>query len=127
MPTRIAYEIASELLTRTRENGGATLLKNGEVATKGYATGIGQEYKLKANDRLLFKNVATFAQIAECVDLILNNKTCNAVGFWYHEGVLYIDAVMIFEELENALELGRIKKEIAIYDLNEQKEIKLSY
>lgn len=124
-PTRFAYELASELLTRTRENGGATLLKNGELATKGYATGIGQEYKLKINERLLFKNMATFAQVAECVELILANKTCNAVGFWYHEGVLYIDAVMVFEELENALDLGRMNNEIAIYDLNNQQEITL--
>jgi len=126
MPTRIAYEIASELLTRTRENGGATLLKNGEVATKGYATGIGQEYRMRKPQGLTF-NGLQLRDVAECVDLILQNKTCNAVGFWYHEGVLYIDAVMVFEELENALALGRMNNEIAIYDLNEQREITLSY
>ena len=125
LPTRFAYELASELLIRTRENGGATLLKNGELATRGYCTGIGQEYKIKANERLLFENMATFAQLAECVELILANETCNAVGFWYNEGTLYIDAVMVFEDLDNALDLGRMNNELAIYDLNEQKEIKL--
>jgi hypothetical protein len=124
LPTRFAYELAVELLTRTRENGGATLLKNGDLATKGYATGVGQEYKIETAQGLKF-TPGQLKDVAECVELILANETCNSVGFWYNEGTLYIDAVLIFEDLEDALELGRIKNEIAIYDLNNQKEIKL--
>ena len=58
---------------------------------------------------------------------IANHPNVNAVGGWYdsESGRYYIDAVMIFDNLESALIAGRAEDQLAIFDLNQMEEIRL--
>ena len=55
-----------------------------------------------------------------------NNNIC-ALGGWYNSknNEFYFDAVIICDTLEEAIKLGRLNKQLAIYDLNNNKEIEL--
>ncbi|ACT96719.1 hypothetical protein Dfer_5528 [Dyadobacter fermentans DSM 18053] len=48
-----------------------------------------------------------------------------AVGGWKHEGKFYYDASIIIEEEAEAMKLGRENKQIAIYNIETGKYIKL--
>lgn len=47
----------------------------------------------------------------------------NWMGGWVHEGDLYLDAPTIMIELDDALELARERGELAIFDLENGREI----
>lgn len=51
----------------------------------------------------------------------------NAIGGWYdrESGRTYYDATVIVDNLKDAIELGRKNHQIAIFDLNNMKEIRL--
>lgn len=50
-----------------------------------------------------------------------------AVGGWYDSksGLYYYDAVIVCDSLEDALLLGKLNNQIAIFDLNAKQEIRL--
>ena len=51
----------------------------------------------------------------------------NAVGGWFNSenGRYYYDAVIIVNDLQTAIRLGRENNQIAIFDLNNMQEIRL--
>ena len=55
------------------------------------------------------------------------NNDIACVGGWidYETNKTYIDAVHIVNDIETAIKLGRINKQIAIYDITNDKEIRL--
>jgi fructokinase len=57
----------------------------------------------------------------------MNNKNINAFGGWFNDenGKYYFDASLIFEKFEDAFDFGKKNNQIAIYDLNECKEIRI--
>ena len=58
---------------------------------------------------------------------VLNNKNINAFGGWFdnENKKYYFDATMIFEKFEDAFDYGKKNNQIAIFDLNKCKEIRL--
>lgn len=48
-------------------------------------------------------------------------------GTWLHENQIHVDRVTVFHTLDKALKVARKRKEIAIYDLKENKEIFIDY
>lgn len=58
--------------------------------------------------------------LANVVKYVSDHPEINAFGGWYNckNNMYYFDATVIVEDLAAALELGRINKQIAIFDLS---------
>lgn len=65
--------------------------------------------------------------LARVIEYARTHKEVNAFGGWYNEenGLYYYDAVVITDSLADALELGKSNAQIAIFDLQNCKEIRL--
>ena len=65
--------------------------------------------------------------LANVVKYVSEHSEINAFGGWYNSGnnMYYFDATVIVDDLATAKELGRINKQIAIFDLANLKEIRL--
>ena len=49
------------------------------------------------------------------------------LGAWIDEGITYIDISVLVENKEDALELGKVNNQLAIYDIENNESIYLSY
>ena len=65
--------------------------------------------------------------LANVVKYVSEHPEVNAFGGWYNSdnNMYYFDATVIVNDLEAAKDLGRINKQIAIFDLANLEEIKL--
>lgn len=65
--------------------------------------------------------------LARVIEYARTHKEVNAFGGWYNaeNGLYYYDAVVITDSLADALELGKSNAQIAIFDLQKMKEIRL--
>ena len=65
--------------------------------------------------------------LANVVKYVAAHPEVNAFGGWYNcdNNMYYFDATVIVNDLEAAKELGRINKQIAIFDLANLTEIRL--
>jgi len=52
----------------------------------------------------------------------LNDKV---FGGWYHEGSFYFDSCKVFTDLTEAIEFGKANEQIAIFDIDNLREIRL--
>lgn len=62
------------------------------------------------------------------INIVMNGNTgASCIGGWLDTatGLYYWDATVIFEDRETAINFGRMQKQIAIFDLNNMKEIRL--
>jgi fructokinase len=73
------------------------------------------------------QNSFGFAGMVEVYKYIQQHPEINAVGGWYNSenGKFYFDATIVCQDLNTALELGRMNEQIAIFDLNTLTEIRL--
>ena len=65
--------------------------------------------------------------LAKVVKYVNDHPEINAFGGWYNSenNMYYFDATVIVDNLAAAKELGRLNNQIAIFDLEKLKEIKL--
>ena len=65
--------------------------------------------------------------LANVVKYVEDHPEINAFGGWYNSenGKFYFDATIIVDDLNQALELGRVNKQIAIFDLKNSLPIDL--
>lgn len=65
--------------------------------------------------------------LANVVKYVSEHPEINAFGGWYNtdNNMYYFDATVIVEDLAAAIELGRINKQIAIFDLTKGEPIAL--
>lgn len=65
--------------------------------------------------------------LANVVKYVAAHPEVNAFGGWYNRdnNMYYFDATVIVDDLAAAKELGRVNKQIAIFDLANLKEIRL--
>ena len=111
-------QITAKGLELTAKNDGATLLKNGEEATKGYAVGGLKEFKIP------YATANLQQLVSDCI-LCISHIDCDAFGFWLDGETLYIDAVTIFDEAPKALAFAAENDELAIFCIHTQDEIRL--
>ena len=105
-------------------NGGATLdvNYNNFNASAGYMVSIkGHEKKININD---IKNIKK--EIIKKRGLVKNKKNYY-VGLWVDNDILYIDISKHIIKYGRALEVARNNKQLAIYDLKNDKSIYLNY
>ncbi|WP_302422975.1 hypothetical protein [uncultured Prevotella sp.] len=87
-----------------------------QPVTKGYAVAVADT-----------QNSFGFEGLVNVVKYVDDHSEINAFGGWYNteNNMYYFDATVIVNDLESAKELGRINKQIAIFDLANLKEIRL--
>lgn len=102
---------ASKIKKLTLKNGGYTDSQNTAryiVAIKGYE----KQVPVK---NFCDKVILGYKKIAKAQG--------NILGTWLHEGVVYLDNVQAFSDLEEALKVAKAQGELAIFDSFENKEI----
>lgn len=99
---------------------GFTLNKNLKPIKKGFIVASALTQNSFGDDGLKRVLAIVFKQPHERFD---------GVGGWLNEedGQYYFDAVKVFTDRKEAVKYGKEQKQIAIYDLNKGKEIKLKY
>lgn len=118
MTTQQTAKLAIQL---TKENGGATILRNGLEASQGFAVGGVMEFSYYEPE-LSPEYIKGY--ILDAVDCIKNGTACDAFGFWMDGKTLYIDAVNIFDDEAEALAFARKNNELAIYNITKQQEVR---
>ena len=106
------------------KNGGATLdvNYNNFNASAGYMVSIkGHEKKININD---IENIKK--EIIKKMELIKRKKSY-FVGLWVDNELMYIDISKHIIKYNRALEVARNNKQLAIYDLKNNKNIYLNY
>ena len=87
-----------------------------QPVTKGYAVAVVET-----------QNSFGLEGLANVVQYVSEHPNINAFGGWYNDdnNHFYFDATIIVDDLETAMDFGRYNKQIAIFDLANQKPIKL--
>ncbi len=105
----------------TNKDGGATILRNGSLASEGFAVGGIMEFNYFQADKSPEKLASYVLDAVACIE---ECTACDAFGFWIHNSSMYIDAINIFQNESEALSFARKNNEIAIFDLNTSSEIR---
>ena len=113
--------IITKGLELTAKNDGATLLKNGKEATKGYAVGGLLEFKIP----FFTTDDKTLEELTLDAISCIHATDCDAYGFWLDGETLYIDAVNIYQDAPTALAFAAENDELAIFCIHTQDEIRL--
>jgi len=98
---------------------GCSLNDNFESPEKGYMVGgFGKE--------LIYPNISG-VNLSEVETWIEDHKLRKDqyYGVWVDEGKVYFDVSVNLQSLDQATKIGKVKKQIAIWDLNKNEEIKL--
>lgn len=108
-----AFEIARACATK----GGATICpKTQKDVTRGYAVGFGGAESMPAvHARELTPEFLAAVDAAAGAG--------DALGAWMHKGRVYVEPVDVMQDKGRAIEAGRERGEIAIFDLNTGTEI----
>lgn len=108
--------IALATIAINNKDGFTVNAANLQPVTKGYAVAVADT-----------QNSFGFEGLVNVVKYVDDHSEINAFGGWYNteNNMYYFDATVIVNDLESAKELGRINKQIAIFDLANLEEIRL--
>jgi hypothetical protein len=118
LPT--AFEIARACAT----NGGATINpRNQRNVTNGYAVGLGGADSLPQwhADRI----TDAFVGAVDAATATAQKMDGGALGAWIHRGRVYVEPVEVLQDRDRAMNVARMRGEIAIFDLNTGTEIEV--
>lgn len=110
------------IIEEIKENNGGTYNKDLKSinAKSGYMVSL-QGYEVKCRtDEEIKKAITKNMEIVKGLDSAY-------LGAWIDEGITYIDISILVENKEDALELGKINNQLAIYDIQNNESIYLSY
>ena len=112
--TKILAALAA--IAMANKNGFTVNAANLQPVKSGYAVAVADT-----------QNSFGFSGLANVVKYVSEHPKINAFGGWYNSesNMYYFDATVIVNNLTEAKELGRINKQIAIFDLANLKEIRL--
>ena len=108
--------IALATIAMNNKDGFTVNAANLQPVTTGYAVAVADT-----------QNSFGFKGLANVVKYVSVHPEVNAFCGWYNcdNNMYYFDATVIVNDLEAAKELGRINKQIAIFDLANLTEIRL--
>ena len=108
--------IALAAIAMANKEGFTVNAANMQPVTNGYAVAVADT-----------QNSFGFEGLANVVKYVSEHPEVNAFGGWYNSenNMYYFDATVIVDDLKTAKELGRINKQIAIFDLANLEEIRL--
>lgn len=100
--------IALASIAMANKEGFTVSAANLQPVTTGYAVAVADT-----------QNSFGLEGLANVVKYVSDHPEINAFGGWYNSknNMYYFDATVIVDDLAAALELGRINKQLAIYDL----------
>ena len=100
--------IALAAIATINKEGFTVNAANLQPVTKGYAVAVADT-----------QNSFGLEGLANVVKYVSDHPEINAFGGWYNSknNMYYFDSTVIVEDLAAALELGRINKQLAIFDL----------
>lgn len=103
-------------IAASNPNGCTVNARTLEPITSGYAVAVKETQNSFGSEGLM--RVINYAR---------QNKSVNAFGGWYdsESGRYYFDATIIIEDKETAVKIGKLNKQLAIFDLNNMEEIRL--
>ena len=110
------------IIEEIKENNGGTYNKEYKTinAKKGFMVSLqGYEKKCKTDEE-------TEKAIKENMEIVKKLDSAY-LGAWIDEGITYIDISVLVENKEDAMELGKINNQLAIYDIQKNESIYLSY
>lgn len=112
--------IKQNLLDLISSNGGFTIdLKTGIIPDTGFCVALAGFELIVQIDSDMDKILTNY--IANNKSKLLNDTYY--FGAWKNDNKIYLDIIIIVKNLEIALRLAKINKQIAIYNLDNQKEI----
>lgn len=115
-------ENIKKIIEEIKENNGGTYNKEYKTinAKKGFMVSLqGYEKKCKTEQEIE-KAITENMEIVKGLD--------NAyLGAWIDEDIIYIDISVLVENKDDALELGKVNNQLAIYDIENNESIYLSY
>lgn len=108
--------IALATIAMNNKEGYTVNAANLQPVTTGYAVAVADT-----------QNSFGFMGLVNVVKYVTEHPEINAFGGWYNSenNMYYYDATVIVNDLEAAMELGRINNQIAIFDLANLEEIRL--
>lgn len=108
--------IALATIAMNNKEGFTVNASNLQPVTTGYAVAVADT-----------QNSFGFEGLANVVKYVEKHPEINAFGGWYNSenNMYYFDATVIVDDLTVAKELGRLNKQIAIFDLENLEEIRL--
>lgn len=110
------------IINEIKKNNGGTYNKEYKTidAKQGFMVSL-QGYEVKCrSDEEIEKAITKNMEIIKRLDSAY-------LGAWIDEGITYIDISILVENKEDALELGKINNQLAIYDIQNNESIYLSY
>lgn len=110
------------IIREIKENNGGTYNKELKSinAKQGYMVSLqGYEKKCKTIEE-------TESAIMENMEIVKGLDGAY-LGAWIDEGIIYIDISILVENKEDALELGKVNNQLAIYDIENNESIYLQY
>lgn len=112
----------NDLLKLINSNGGFTIdLKTGIQPKSGYCIALCLfEQITEVNNDL---DIILSNYIVDHKPMLLNTLSDYYLGAWVNNGKIYLDVVTIVRNLKVAIRLAKINKQLAIFDLDNQKEI----
>jgi hypothetical protein len=115
----MSIKLAMELYFSAKEWGGGSFWRSGDpiLNKEGYVVG-GFVPSLELRPGNVIDDVE---KIAEWLD----NNYSVSYGSWVDDGVYYFDAIDIYNSLDVALEVARENKQLAIWSLSNESEIRL--
>jgi hypothetical protein len=121
----------TDVFRSIQETGGAsynmtTGILNPET---GYMVPIAwnHEEKYTIPQNLFDFSVIVKAYLANHWDKIMDSPEWIFIGFWLHEGQLYIDLAENIQDFEEAYEAGFDREQKAIYDCTNKRDITITY
>lgn len=115
-------ENIKKIIEEIKENGGGTYNKELKSisASKGFMVSLqGYERKCKTEQE-------TEKAIMENMEIIKGLDSAY-LGAWIDEGITFIDISILVENKDDAMELGKINNQLAIYDIKNNESIYLNY
>lgn len=111
-----------KLINDLKNNGGCTL---GLKAKNGFMVSLmGYERKIKLEENEIKKTLEEYQKIRK--ELIKKENFKNVyIGMWLENGYIYFDISTLIKDYSKALELGKNNKQLAIYNIEENKTIYL--
>ena len=116
----LTFNLFKQLKTEAQKNGGFTINGKGEkiALNSGYLVSVRQfERKYKTLKALTYNTLKKYLLIAQ--------KTGAFVGLWYDNGLYYLDISKHYINKQQALFIGYIEQQKAIFNLSDYKSIYL--
>ena len=121
MKLEFSYEMLYSVVEDTLANGGLTIKPfTGEKPSGGYMVAL-QGYELQVPVSEFFTGLVA-DYIGEHAQKLMDNPSL-CLGTWINEGSAYLDLSENIQSRDKALELGRERNQIAIFNLETFEEV----